>query len=40
MEADQKRLLMMGGNAAANLHLALADEVLSSMAKKKTVKET
>ncbi|KAL5556091.1 hypothetical protein UlMin_038327 [Ulmus minor] len=30
---------MMDGNAIANLHLALADGVLSSMAEKKTTKE-
>jgi len=29
----------MDGNAIANIHLALADEVLSSVAEKKTAKE-
>jgi len=36
---DNARWNEMDGNAIANIHLALADEVLSSVAEKKTAKE-
>ena len=36
---DDDKWKDMNGNAIANLHLALADGVLSSVAEKKTVKE-
>ena len=36
---DDNKWKEMDGNAIANLHLALAEEVLSSVAEKKTAKE-
>jgi hypothetical protein len=36
---DNAKWNEMDGNAIANIHLALADEVLSSVAEKKTAKE-
>jgi len=36
---DNTKWNEMDGNAIANIHLALADEVLSSVAEKKTAKE-
>ena len=39
MEITNDKWNEIDGNAIANLHLALADGVLSSMAKKKTTKE-
>ena len=36
---DDSKWNEMDGNAIANLHLALADEVLSSVAEKKTAKK-
>jgi hypothetical protein len=36
---DNAKWNEMGGNAIPNIHLALADEVLSSVAEKKTAKE-
>ena len=36
---DDKKWKEMDGNAIANLHLALADEVLSSVVKKKIAKK-
>jgi hypothetical protein len=36
---DNAKWNEMDGNAIANIHLALADEVLSSVAEKKTTKE-
>ena len=36
---DDNKWKEMDGNAVANLHLALADGVLSSIAEKKTAKE-
>ena len=36
---DDEKWKEMNGNVIANLHLALVDRVLSSVAKKKTIKE-
>ena len=36
---DDAKLAEMDGNAIANIHLALADEVLSSVAEKDTAKD-
>jgi len=36
---DNAKCNEMDGNAIANIHLALADEVLSSVVEKKTTKE-